>query len=91
MQQLSNVLPDFSYVIPDRLKPYAKFVVVVVIALIGVLVQQAIVDSATGDRLVAYITLAAGALGVLGTSNLPAPEPEVIDSTGREIALEVDE
>lgn len=86
MQQLTTLLPDLSHLIPDRLKPYAKFVVVVAIALVGVLVQQAVVDSASGDRLVAYITFGAAALGVLGTSNA---DPDTIETTGREVALEV--
>lgn len=91
MQQLSNVLPDFSHVIPDRFKPYAKFVVTIVLGVVPIAVAQGFVGDGTAAQIITYVSIAATALGVLGTANVPEAEQEYIDATGREIALEVDE
>lgn len=77
MDLIWKLLPDLSVLIPDKLKPYAKAVVVFVLLVIYVLVTYAhVITGAEATRLVGLVTLAAGALGVLGTSNVPNTPPK---------------
>ena len=69
LQRISGLLPDLSGLIPEPLKPYAKFVVVVALGLIYLLVSLTVIDDATGREWAGIVAFVATALGVAGTTN----------------------
>jgi hypothetical protein len=72
-----KLLPDLSVLIPEKLKPYAKAVVVFVLLVIYALVTYAhVITGEEATRATGIVVLVAGALGVLGTSNVPNTPPK---------------
>jgi hypothetical protein len=77
MDLVWKLLPDLSVLIPDRLKPYAKAVVVFALLVIYALVTYThVITGEEGTRITGLVILVAGALGVLGTSNVPNTPPK---------------